>query len=95
MNDKKTISYLAITGKVSCGQIAIESGFLVGAGNAIFEGIMKRQKENWSEEQFVNWLVEIQYLYGKVSRTGITFRELYLKCFELINLFLKIEKTGA
>lgn len=58
----------------------MEFGFSVEAGYDIHGGYIQAAFESWSEERFIDWVIEMQCLYGKVSRTGVALITLYQKC---------------
>jgi hypothetical protein len=43
--------------------------------------------QKWTEEKFLDWVLELQMLYGKTSRTGEALIDLYRTCNEIMGQY--------
>lgn len=76
--------------RLACGAEAVAMGFSVQAGYDIHEGCIKDDLEKWSEDEFLDWAMELQVLYGKVSRTGYQLIALYNRCNEIMGQYAQL-----
>lgn len=79
MNDQQ-LEQIMPRCRLACGVQAVEFGFSPDAGYDIHDGCIRDGFESWSEERFIDWVIEMQCLYGKASRTGVALITLYQKC---------------
>lgn len=70
--------------RLACGAEAVAMGYPEQAGYDICDGCATDSFIDWGVDRFVDWLMELQILYGMVSPTGCRFLCLYRKCSEII-----------
>lgn len=71
----------------ACGAEAVVMGFPDRAGYDIHDGCVADDFNNWSEDRFIGWVVQMQTLYGTVSPTGYLLIRLYEKCNEIMGFY--------
>ncbi len=78
--------------RLACEAEAVSMGFSSSTGADMFYGHIKHDIENWSLDTFMLWVVEMQSLHGRFSRTGERLIDLYNKCHEIVVSYGKVAK---
>lgn len=75
--------------RLACGAEAEAMGFPTQAGYDIYAAI-EDDFEEWSEDEFIDWIMELQVLYGKVSRTGCQLIALHNRCNDIVRQYAQL-----